>query len=100
MVIYSELTGKQYETVEECLAAEEALKAEIQREREVRRQERKKLESEIEKTYKTLVAEWKHYLKLLEKAEIDVSDLEDKAILFVEIISDAERTEEKGCFRS
>lgn len=100
MVIYSELTGKQYKTVEECLAAEKELKEQVEREKEARRQERKKLESEIEKTYKTIVAEWKHYLDLLEKAEIDVTDLEDKAILFVEIISDAERTEENGYFKS
>lgn len=100
MIIYSELTGKQYKTVEECVKAEKELKAQIEREKEARRKEREKLESNIQDTYKTLVNAWKRYMKLLEQAEYDVGDLEDKAILFVEIISDAERTEENGYTKS
>ena len=94
MVIYSEITGETYATVEECLAAERAIQEEIERERKARREERKKLEAEINETYDLLVNSWKHYLKLLEKAEIGIDSLEEKAILFVEIITDAERTEE------
>ena len=91
MIIYSELTGKKYNTVEECIAAEKELKEQVEREREQRRKEREELKNEIQKTYKVLVNNWKYYIDLLERAECDVTDLEDKAILFVEIITDAER---------
>jgi len=96
MIIYSELTGQQYKTVEECVAAEKRIKEEVQKQKEARRQERLKLEADISDTYKALVNGWKHYISLLEKAEYDVSSLEDKAILFVEIITDAERKQEES----
>lgn len=91
MIIYSELTGKKYNTVEECIAAEKELKEQVEREREQRRKEREELKNEIQKTYSILVNNWRYYIELLEKAECDVSEVEDKAILFVEIITDAER---------
>jgi len=96
MIIYSELTGKQYKTVEECVAAERELKEQIQKQKEARRQERAKLQKDIESTYKSIVDSWSRYIDLLEKAEYDVSSLEDKAIIFVEIITDAEKRKEKS----
>lgn len=96
MIIYSELTGKQYETVEECVAEEKQLKEQLEREKEARYKERQKLKSDINDTYAALVHGWKRYIELLEQAEYDVSELEDKAILFVEIITDAERTKESN----
>ncbi len=96
MIIYSELTNKQYETVEECVAAERELKEQIQKQKEARRQERAKLQKDIESTYKSIVDSWSRYIDLLEKAEYDVSSLEDKAIIFVEIITDAEKRKEKS----
>ena len=95
MIIYSELTGKQYKTVEDCVEAERKLKEEIQKEKEARRKEQEKLKQDIEKTYKTIVNSWVTYLDLLEQANYKVDDLEDKAILFVEIINDAEKRKEK-----
>lgn len=95
MIIYSELTGKQYKTVEDCVEAEKKLKEEIQKQKEARRKEKEELRNQIEKTYKAIVANWIDYLDLLEKADYSVNDLEDKAILFVEIINDAERKKEK-----
>lgn len=94
MIIYSELTGKQYLTVEECVAAEKELKEKVQKEKEARRKEQEKLKQDIEKTYKTIVNSWATYLDLLEQANYKVDDLEDKAILFVEIINDAEKRKE------
>jgi hypothetical protein len=96
MIIYSELTGRKYNTVEECVEAERKLKEQIEKEKEARRQERQKLDSDIYETYKALVNGWRNYINLLERAEYDVSSLEDKAILFVEIINDAERQKEKN----
>ena len=96
MIIYSELTNKQYKTVEECVAAERELKEQIQKQKEARRQERAKLQKDIESTYKSIVDSWSRYIDLLEKAEYDVSSLEDKAIIFVEIITDAEKRKEKS----
>ena len=87
MIIYSELTGQQYLTVEECIAAEKELKEKVQKEKE-------ELRNQIEKTYKAIVTNWIDYLDLLEKADYSVNDLEDKAILFVEIINDAEKRKE------
>lgn len=95
MIIYSELTGKQYETVEECVEAERKLKEEVQRQKEARRKEREQLKIDIEKVYKSMVNSWIKYIDLLERADYDVSSLEDKAILFVEIINDAEKRQEK-----
>lgn len=95
MIIYSELTGKQYNTVEECVEAENRLKEQIQKEKEARRKEREQLKSDIEEVYKSMVNSWIKYVDLLERANYDVSSLEDKAILFVEIINDAEKRQEK-----
>lgn len=95
MIIYSELTGKQYNTVEECVEAEKRLKEQIQKEKEARRKEREQLKSDIEEVYKSMVNSWIKYVDLLERANYDVSSLEDKAILFVEIINDAEKRQEK-----
>ena len=99
MIIYSELTGKQYKTVEDCVEAERKLKEEIQRQKEEERKKKKELQEEIEKVYKTLVKSWDTYLKLLEKANYTVDSVEEKAILFVEIIDDAER-QKKNTARS
>jgi BMFP domain-containing protein YqiC len=95
MIIYSELTGKQYNTVEECVEAEKRLKEEVQRQKEAKRKEREQLKTDIEQVYKSMVNSWIKYVDLLEKANYDVSSLEDKAILFVEIINDAEKRQEK-----
>ena len=95
MIIYSELTGKQYKTVEDYVEAERKLKEEIQKKQEARRKEKEELHNQIEKTYKAIVTNWIDYLDLLEKAEYSVNDLEDKAILFVETINDAEKRKEK-----
>ena len=95
MIIYSELTGQQYKTVEECVEAERKLKEEVQRQKEARRKEREQLKTDIEEVYKSMVNSWIKYIDLLERANYDVSSLEDKAILFVEIINDAEKRQEK-----
>jgi hypothetical protein len=94
MIIYSELTGRKYDTVEECVEAERKLKEEIQKEQEKRRKEKEELHNRIREIYKAIVTNWIEYLDLLEKDGYSVSDLEDKAIFFVEIINDAEKQKE------
>ena len=96
MIIYSELTGQQYNTVEECVEAERKLKEEVRRQKEARRKEREQLKTDIEEVYKSMVNSWIKYINLLERANYDVSSLEDKTILFVEIINDAEKRQEKA----
>ena len=81
------------------LLSEKKLKEEIQRQKEEERKKKKELQEEIEKVYKTLVKSWTTYLELLEEANYIVDSIEEKAILFVEIIDEAER-QKKNTARS
>ena len=66
-----------------------------QAEREIKRAEReaKKAEREIKKGYDTLLNAWIHYLNALDAAGYDVDGMEDKALIFVEVVLDAESRE-------
>lgn len=60
MIISSELTGKTYKTVEECLEAEKTFREEERRKREARRAKAK----ELDEAYKEAIAACKKYLNL------------------------------------
>ena len=60
MIISSELTGKTYKTVEECLAAEEVFK----KEEEKKRKAKELHEQELDKAYEEAIAACDRYLKL------------------------------------
>ena len=88
MVIYSEILGKQFKTVEDCLAAEEQYNKKLKEEEQA--------EKGVKEKYDTLVYAWMGYLKALDKAGYDVDGMEDKALIFVEVVLDAETREAKG----
>ena len=96
MVIYSEILGKQFKTVEDCLAAEEQYNKKLKEEELRRKQEQEKAEQEARKSYDTLVDAWAYHLKALEKAGYDIEGMEEKALIFVEVVLDAEDREAKG----
>ena len=67
MKIYSELTKKEYRTVEECLAAEKQfleIKAKEEKEKEFLAQQRKEDAKQIEEAYKVIINANKHYSEL------------------------------------
>ena len=99
MVIYSEILGKQFKTVEECLAAEEQYNKKLKEEELLRKQEQEKAEKAVHDGYESLVGAWRGYLKALDKAGYDVDGMEDKALIFVEVVLDAE-TREAGSLKS
>ena len=96
MVIYSEILGKQFKTVEECLAAEEQYNKKLKEEELRRKKEQEQAEKGVKEKYDTLVYAWMGYLKALDKAGYDVDGMEDKALIFVEVVLDAEDREAKG----
>lgn len=61
MIISSELTGKTYETVDECLAAEALHKEEEQKKKEAE----KLRKEELDKAYEEAIAACDKYLKLV-----------------------------------
>lgn len=68
MVIFSELTGQKYKSVDECLKAEEAFKAEQEAERkaeEAKRAEAVKKQKEIDDAYEKAMQACDEYLKLV-----------------------------------
>lgn len=95
MVIYSEITGKNYKSVDECLREEEIFLERKQKAEERRRKEREQIEAEVRNSYENLVTAWRLYLKWLDKAGIEVEDMEDKALIFVEVVLDADDREIK-----
>ena len=95
MIITSELTGKKYKTVDECLAAERAYKEQKEREAKAR-EEQKKREEQARKDFKEksdqarkeLVDAWKTYMQLYVDAGYSMDTL-DKMYLFYEVILNA-----------
>lgn len=96
MVIYSEILGKQFDSVDECLYAEEQYNKRLEENARRRKQEQEKAEQEARKSYDTLVDAWAYHLKALEKAGYDIEGMEEKALIFVEVVLDAEDREAKG----
>ena len=90
MIIYSEVLGKQFNSVEDCLAAEEQYNKKLKEEEERRKKERAEIEKIINECYETLVRAWGNYEKALTVAGISVDDMEDKALIFVEVVLDAD----------
>lgn len=96
MIIYSEILGKQFNSVEQCLAAEEQYNKKLKEEEARRQKEREELEKLIKESYEKLVNSWRHYIKVLDAANVEVEDMEDKALIFVEVILDADQREAKN----
>ena len=95
MIIYSEILGKSFNSVEACLKAEKEYEVK-QKEAEARKKaEREKLENAVYKTYNELVNSWIEYMKAIDKAGYVADSLEEKAIIFVEVINDAEKRQNK-----
>ena len=70
MKIYSEITKKEYKTVEDCLEAERQFsekKAKEDKEKELLAQQRKDDAKEIENAYKAIVNANKRYAELRDK---------------------------------
>ena len=96
MVIYSEILGKQFKTVDECLAAEAEYNKKLKEAELLRKQEQEEAEQAVEDGYEALVNAWRKYLKALEKARVTIDGVEDMAILFLEVVLDAEGRETKS----
>lgn len=90
MVIYSEILGQPFKTVEECLAAEKEYTLLLKEKEERERKEREQREQDVRSTYKALINAWVNYEKALERAGYSIDSLEEKALVFVEVIDDAE----------
>lgn len=70
MRIYSEITKKEYKTVEECLADEKQFseaKVKAEKEKELLAQQRKEDAKKIEDAYKAILDANKHYTELRDK---------------------------------
>ena len=68
MVIFSELTGQKYKSVDECLKAEEAFKAEQEAKKkaeEAKKAEAAKKQKEIDDAYEKAMQACDEYLKLV-----------------------------------
>ena len=90
MIIYSEILGKPFNTVDECLAAEEQYNRKLKEDEARRKKELEELEKLVHDCYETLVHAWENYEKVLTKVGMDVNDMEDKALILVEVILDAD----------
>lgn len=96
MIIYSEILGKPFNSVEACLYAEKKYEVK-QKEAEARKKaEREKLEKAVYETYNALVNSWIEYMKAIDMAGYVADSLEEKAIIFVEVINDAEKRQNKA----
>lgn len=95
MIIYSEILGKQFKTIEDCLAAEEQYNKKLKEEELRRKQEQERAEKTIHDSYESVVNAWRYYIKALKTAGYDVDSMEDKALLFVEVVLDAEERQAK-----
>jgi uncharacterized LabA/DUF88 family protein len=91
MIIYSEVLGKQFKTIEECVAAEKEYEKKLKEEAQKQENERQALEKRINEAYKRLVKDWTEFMDCLEESDVDIESMQDKALLCVEVILDAER---------
>ena len=96
MIIYSEILGKSFNTIQECLDAEKEYERKLKEEEQRKKKEREKLEKVVHDTYSTLVDAWINYMKAVDIAGYDIDSLEEMALVFVEVISDAEKRQDKS----
>ena len=90
MIIYSEILSKPFNSVEECLAAEEEYNKKLKEEEARKQKEREMIEQAVGDTYETLVRAWINHLKALGLAGYDMDAMENKALVFVEVVLDAD----------
>lgn len=96
MIIYSEILGKPFNSVEACLKAEEQYNKKLQEEEARQKKEAEQARANIRDIYNQLVVVWTKYIDALTKAGYDVDSLEDKTLIFVEVIIDAENRQAKS----
>lgn len=96
MIIYSEILGKPFNSVEECLNAEKQHELKLQEDEARKKAEKDKLEKAVHDNYNTLVNSWIDYMKAVNKAGYDIDSLEEMALIFVEVISDADSRQDKA----
>lgn len=96
MIIYSEILGKPFNSVEACLKAEEQYNKKLQEEEARQKKEAEQARANIRDTYNQLVTVWIKYIDALTNAGYDVDSLEDKALIFMEAIIDAENRQAKS----
>ena len=89
MIIYSEILGKEFDTVNECLMAEKEYEDRLERERLQKEAERKALEDEVNELYAHLVDAWKEFISVLDMLAEDL-DNDTKALILAEVFLDAE----------
>jgi len=95
MIIYSEILGKQFNSVEDCLAAEEQYNKKLKEEEERLKKEQEENEKLVKSAYKELLNAWTQYMDILEVAGYDI-DSDDKALILVEVILDGEKAKAHG----
>ncbi len=96
MIIYSEILGKPFESVEDCLSAEREYELKLKAEKERKKQEQARLEKTVHDTYNILVNSWIEYMKAVNAAGYDIDTLEEMALIFVEVIDDAEQRQNRS----
>ena len=96
MIIYSEIFGKTFDSVDECLQAEKEYELLLKEEEQRKKREREKLENRVHDTYEGLVNAWSSYKKAIDAAGYDIDTLEEMALIFVEVIADAESRQTKS----
>ena len=88
MIITSEITGKQYKTVDACVEDERkfiAVQEEERKKKEELRKHRDEANKKVEEAYQTVVDSWKNYEKVLEDAGLRISPI-DEMFFFLEVI--------------
>lgn len=81
MIITSEITGKQYKTVDACVEDERKFIAA----QEAERKKKQESNDKVEKAYQTVKDSWKNYKKVLEEAGLRISPI-DEMFFFLEVI--------------
>lgn len=77
MIITSEITGKTYKSVEDCLSDEKRYK----KEKEERERAQKKHEQEIEDAYRVARNAYQHFMEVADISEDDARALELQMIV-------------------
>ena len=90
MIIYSEILGKPFNSVEDCLTAEEQYNKKLKEEESRKQKERELIEKAVNDTYETLIHAWMNHLKALDLAGYDMNAMENKTLVFVEVVLDAD----------
>lgn len=81
MIITSEITGKQYKTVDACVEDERKFIAA----QEAERKKKQENSDKVDEAYQAVKDSWKNYKKVLENAGLRISPI-DEIFFFLEVI--------------